>query len=377
MERVLLLYISENSGHHQATKAIEEALYLGNPQIEVLNINSFNYTNPILERIINNLYNKVIKNKPEVWKYLYDNPKIVRRTRRLRKVIHKFNSKKLEKLIDDFNPEAIVCTQAFPCGMIADLKKTNKIDVPLIGVLTDYAPHSYWMYGDVDAYVVPSEQTKKRFIDNGIKPERIFPYGIPISPKFSEACEKNMVAKTLGIEEDLPTVLMMGGGQGLGPIEELIFAANTIDKPFQIIVVCGLNGKLKKWLEKRKLLFRKKMIILGYTTQVEMLMDAADLIVSKPGGLTTAEALTKALPIVVVNPIPGQEAMNTEFLLEEGVAVKARNPLNAAMLIEELLNEPERLQKMKEAALKHAQPNSARNIVELIDSFVQQKIVSK
>jgi UDP-N-acetylglucosamine:LPS N-acetylglucosamine transferase len=174
MKRILLLYISNNSGHHRAIKAIDEALHSEIPGIRTLSINSFNYTNPILEKVINSVYNKVIKTKPEVWEYLYDNPKIVRRTRKVRKLIHKFNSGKLKKLLKNFKPDAVICSQAFPCGMIADLKKTYNLDFPLVGVLTDYAPHSYWMYDNVDAYIVPSEQTKDRFIRNNIKETRVF-----------------------------------------------------------------------------------------------------------------------------------------------------------------------------------------------------------
>jgi len=373
MKRVLLLYISNNSGHHRATKAIEEALYLARTDVKVMNMNCFNYTNPVLEKVINSIYNKVIKIKPEVWEYLYDNPKIVRRTRKFRKLIHKLNSKKLEKLISKFNPDVIACSQAFPCGMVADYKKKSKRDFELIGVLTDYAPHSYWMYDNVSSYIVPSKQCKKRFIDSGIEKDIVFSYGIPISHKFFKSTNKEATRRSLRLNDDLPTILIMGGGQGLGPIEDLIYAVNTIEKPFQIIVVCGINKKLRNWLEKRKLLFRKKMAVLGYTKEVEMLMDVSDLVVTKPGGLTTAEALTKNLPLVIVNPIPGQEAKNTEFLLSEGVAVKAKNPLDAAVLIEDFLNHPKKLEQMKLNTQKHAQPQSAIKAADLILDLIDKK----
>ncbi|MCG2711343.1 MAG: glycosyltransferase, partial [Candidatus Omnitrophica bacterium] len=252
-------------------------------------------------------------------------------------------------------------------------KKKFKFDFPLIGVLTDYAPHSYWMYDNVDAYIVPNEKTRERFLNSGIKSSNVFPLGIPISAKFSGKTNKESARRVLRLDDNKPTLLIMGGGQGLGPIEDLIYAINTIENPLQVIVVCGTNKKLKKWLEKRKLLFRKKMTILGYTRQVEMLMGISDIIVTKPGGLTTAEALAKSLPIVIINPIPGQEAKNTEFLLEEGAAVKAKSPLDAAVLIEKLLNNTEELKKMKAAARKQAQPYSASKIVDLVEKLLKQK----
>ncbi len=369
---IMLMYISNNSGHHRAARAIEESLNLSFPNIRTLNINCFNYTNPILEKVINSIYNKVIKVKPEVWEYLYDNPKILKRTRKLRSLIHKFNSKKLKRLIEKFNPQAIVCTQAFPCGMVADFKKTYGLDIPLVGVLTDYAPHSYWIYGNVDSYVVPNEETKEKFIKGGISDNRICPYGIPISPKFGVKHDRAHVLVSLRLDPAVPTLLLMGGGQGLGPIEDLTYAVNTLEEDFQVIIVCGTNMKLRRWLENRRRLFRKRMAVVGYTREIERLMDAADIIVTKPGGLTTAEALTKGLPIVIVNPIPGQEAMNTRFLLKEGVAVKAGDPLEAAALIGDLWRNPDKLSSMRQAALKHAHPLSAERIARLVTDILNR-----
>src|SRR3989338_4475697 len=197
MKRVLLLYISEDSGHHCASLAIEHALHELDPTVKTLNINSFNYTNPILEKIINRTYMGVVKRTPEIWDYLYDNPRVLRSTQRLREMIHKFNSAKLKTLLDEFRPDAIVCTQAFPCGMVADYKKSFDLDVPLIGVLTDFAPHSYWIYNNVDRYVVPSEETGKKLIENGIDPQKVAVFGIPIYPKFREAVNKEEVFKRL------------------------------------------------------------------------------------------------------------------------------------------------------------------------------------
>lgn len=373
MKRILLMYISNNSGHHQAARAIEETLHLISPNIAVRNINCFNYTNPMLEKFINGIYNNLIKNTPEVWDYLYDNPGIVRRTKKLRRLIHKFNSKKLKKLIDDFKPDAVCCTQAFPCGMVADFKKTYGLNIPLVGVLTDYAPHSYWIYDNIDAYVVPCEQTKNRFIKNGIDRNKIHVFGIPINPRFGNTYDKELILKESCLEKDVPIVLIMGGSQGLGPIEDLIFAINTIEENLQVIVVCGTNHKLKKWLEKRKNFFRKKMAIFGYVKEIDMLMEISDFIVSKPGGLTTAEALSKGLPIVIINPLPGQEAKNAEFLLREKVAVMAKSPLDAAIFIEELLADPARLNRMKEAAQRHARPKAAEKTAKLLLNLIPQE----
>ncbi len=177
MKRILIMYITPHSGHHQAAQAVEEGIKRVYPTTEILNIDAFNYTNPILEKVINRSYIGIIKRRPEVWEYLYDNPVIFHKVKKWRQLIHRFNSPKLRYLLDNFKPDAVICTQAFPCGMIADCKPA---DIPLIGVLTDYMPHSYWLNERVDFYVVSSEKSEQRLKQGGIEEERIKTLGIPV-----------------------------------------------------------------------------------------------------------------------------------------------------------------------------------------------------
>ena len=365
-KRILLLYISVNSGHQKAALALERALRLLDTEVEILNINSFNYTNPLVERVINRTYLGVIKNRPEVWEYLYDNPKVFRSLRKLRDLIHRLNSGKLKALLDDFKPDVIVCTQAFPCGMMADMKASYNLDIPLIGVLTDCYPHSYWFFENVDYYIVNSETAAARMIEHGVAKERIRIYGIPIDPKFTGEVDKESVVRKLGLDPKLPAVLIMGGGQGLGPIAELVTALNRISLPIQVITVTGSNKKLFDWLERRRRSFRMKTTVLGFATNVDELMSVSSLIITKPGGLTISESLSKGLPIVILNPIPGQEAKNTEFLVKEGVAVKARTASDAALLTEGLMSQRSKLEHMRLNAARLAKPNASVDIARLI-----------
>ncbi len=369
-QKVLLLYISEHSGHHCASLAIEKALKELYPEIETLNINSFNYTNPLLEKIINKAYMGVVKNRPEIWDYLYDNPEVLRKTQRLREMIHRFNTGKLKALLDDFRPNTIVCTQAFPCGMIADYKRSFGLGTPLVGVLTDYAPHSYWIYNNVDRYVVPAEETGMKLIANGIDRERIASYGIPIDPKFRNHSERDDVCRKLDIDPKLPAVLIMGGTQGLGPIREIVRHLDRSALDLQMILVTGTNKKLYKWLTARS--FRKKTLIMQFSTNVDELMQASTVIITKPGGITTAEALAKGLSMLIVNPLPGQEAMNTKYLLKEGVAVKAENPKDVAAILSELLYNKTKLSVMSEKAKSISKPDSAINIARLIQGLINK-----
>jgi processive 1,2-diacylglycerol beta-glucosyltransferase len=364
-KKVLLLYISEHSGHHCATNAIERALHSLDGSVQTMNLNSFNYTNPILEKIINRAYMGVVKRKPEIWDYLYDNPEVLRKTQKLREIFHRFNTGKMKPLLDDFKPSAVVCTQAFPCGMVADYKKSYGLQVPLVGVLTDYAPHSYWIYNNVDRYIVPSEETGKKLSGNGIDPAKILSFGIPIEPRFCSSSRKDeIVLKELGFLSDKPCVLIMGGTQGLGPIKDLVRAIDHSTTDLQTIIVCGTNKRLYGWLSRRR--FKKKTAVFPYTKNVDELMQVSSLIITKAGGITTAEALAKGVPMLIVHPLPGQEAMNTRFLLNEGVAVKAECPDDAAVVLEELLYNQDKLADMRRKALALARPSSSVDIARMV-----------
>lgn len=360
------MYISEVSGHHNATLAIEKALKEIDHHVSILNINSFNYTNPLMEKLINKAYMGVIKKTPRLWDYLYDNPTFFKKTQRIKDSVHKSNFRKLDVLFEEFKPTAVVCTQAFPCGLIADYKRVFNIKIPLFGVLTDFFPHAYWIYNEVDYYIVPSEEARGRFIQEGISPQRIKQFGIPIDPKFAKSDGRREIAKRMQINSSLPVILIMGGGQGIGPIKTIVAALEKSQADFQVIVVAGTNKKLLRWLEKVRSGYAKKLFPLEYTNHVEELMEVADFIISKPGGLTAAEALAKGLPMIIIKPIPGQEENNTEFLLKQGVAIRIERLENIHIEVERLLRDKEKSRQMRENAQRLGKPDSARETARLI-----------
>lgn len=360
------MYITLNSGHHRASCAIENALKQISPKTETLNINAFAYTNPILEKIINRTYMSVIQNRPEVWEYLYDNPKVLKGVQGMREAMHRFNSKKLKSLLEDFRPDAVVCTQAFPCGMVADYKHNSSIDLPLVGVLTDHAPHSYWIFPKVDYYVTPSEISKEKFVKNGIDSSKIKVFGIPIDPKFNRKHDKNNICKKLGFEKEKPIVLIMGGSQGLGPVENIVAILEDIEIDFQIAVVCGINTGLERMLHKQSRKYAKRLVVFGHVDNVDELMEVSDMVITKPGGLTTAEALSKDLPMIIVHPIPGQELKNTEFLLSQGVALRAEDCEDIATLVRELFLNNNKLIDMRSRTAELKKPNAAMDIAALV-----------
>jgi len=360
------MYISKVSGHRQATVAIQQALRQLEPDIEAPAINGFGYAYPILEKIVNKAYLSVIKRTPKVWDYLYDNPKIVKNSQSIQNFLYKTSHEKIEKLIRRHRPQAVVCTQAFPCGMVADYKMSHRRDILIIGVLTDFSPHSYWINEGVDYYVVPSEEVKERLVAKGAAPERVRVYGIPLRPRFNEPVDRTVIAGKMGLDPAAPTILVMGGGQGLGPIKKIVKSLGRMNMYVQIIVLSGINKKILNSLRRYAAAADKRILVFEFVNNVEELMTLADLIITKSGGMTTAESLAKGLPMVIVNPIPGQEMRNADFLIQQGIGIRVHDVDDVGKEAEVLLRSPERLAAMRKSALVHAKPHASMDIARLI-----------
>ena len=376
-DRVLLLYITRVSGHRQATLAIQSSLKQLNPKIEAPTVNGFGYTYPILERVINKAYMSVIKRTPKVWDYLYDNPRIFKKSQSIKNFLHKTSYDKIAKLFQRYHPDVVVCTQAFPCGMVAHYKREKNLKTTIIGVPTDFSPHSYWINDGVDYYVVPSVEAKDRFIKKGIASDAIKVYGIPMRSKFSAQLDRKPIAEKLGFDPDLPTIVVMGGGQGLGPIKKIVKSLIKVKTNFQLVVLAGVNKKIMRSIKRATKRSQKKILIYEFTNNVDELMELATIIITKPGGITTAECLAKGLPMVIVNPIPGQEMRNTDFLIKKGIGIRIDDTNDIGEEIELLLKSPERLAAMSKAAYENAKPHAALDVAKLILEHTNSSLEAK
>jgi processive 1,2-diacylglycerol beta-glucosyltransferase len=371
-KNIILMYISEISGHHSAAVAIEKSIKILSHNSNILNLNGFRYTNPISERIVNRIYTAVIKNTPKIWDYMYDNPKVKKKLDKIKNSIHKMNSPKLKKLFDEFSPNAVVCTQAFPCGMVADYKKTYNSNLPLIAVLTDFIPHSYWIYDTVDYYIVPSEEVADKLAKKGVPAHKIKPLGIPFNPDFNVAVDQEKIKHKLNLDPKLKTVLIMGGGQGLGPIKTIVKSLERVKEPIQEMIVAGTNKKLYRSLKKKIRKYKKKIQLFGYVNNINELMAAADIVITKPGGITTSEALAKKLPILILKPLPGQEMNNCTYLVQQKAGIKIDKPQKIHHIIDDLIANPEKLNSLSHAASRISKPEASLDIARLVLNLNQK-----
>ena len=403
--KAIILSASTGSGHMSAARAINEYLIENGAQSEI--IDTLKYISPILNKTVTEIYDFIAKYHPKIWKMMYDtsNKKTVNK---LLLSINNLISKKLLPLFDNFEPDIIIATHPFAAEMISKLKSLQKIDIPLICVITDYAPHLTWINPGVNAYVVANSDMIESMVKMGADKNDIFSFGIPVDKEFFSKKDKAKILEEIGLSPELPTVLIMSGGNGYANVEEIYRDLQKSDADFQIILITGRNQKLYNRMqsltkisnqEKQDLNSQKNFIlklgvpnvrlnglniikkfvsenseeflqtkptkIIYFTSEVSKYMSAADLIITKPGGLTVSEALACGLPMALFGAIPGQEEENANFLVGNNMAVKLDKKSSNLKSVEALLKNPDRLNYMKFNCENFDKSDSLKNIYNL------------
>lgn len=280
--------------------------------------------------------------------------------------------RKMRRYICEFDPDVIICTHCLAGILVDIIKQRYQTHAETIGILTDFAFHPYWEEMlHFDYIVTPSERLNMRTRKKGFRDEQILPFGIPIDPKFSSSIPKEDARERIGIDRDKRTVLLMSGSMGYGNITETVESLDRMEQDFQIIAVCGNNASVKEKLDGMKT--KKRMIVYGYTNEIELLMDASDCIVTKPGGLTTSEALAKLLPMVIVNPIPGQEERNTQFLLNNGAAMAVNDLMTVDEVLYILFSSQGRIDGIREAMRELSKPDSTKEICDFAQKLITDR----
>jgi processive 1,2-diacylglycerol beta-glucosyltransferase len=363
LQRVLLLYSPDHSGHKMAATALREVFHLRHPEIEVRGINLIKYTNPLLGAAASKTYLGLIRNNPALWRYFYDNPGLKRRTEKLRDLLYLSSYVHLRGIVEDYHPDVVVCTQAFPCIIVDKYKNLTGKKLPLVGVVTDFFANLYWKLNSVDLFCVATEESKHDFIHmGGASPEKIEVTGIPIRPRF-ETLPLRQAPSANGSPK---TVLLMGGVRGLGPIFSVAEKLCGLRSDVRVTAVAGRNKRLRKKLESLRSRYPDRIEVLTYVDNVHELMAASDLLVSKAGGITTSECLARKLPMVLVSPIPGQEMKNAALLVKKKVAVLAGNADAAARAADLLLGDDTALDAMRRRMVPFNQPDSSSRVVEKV-----------
>jgi len=368
-KKILVLSVSAGAGHLRAAQAICAQADTYGANITATHLDVMDYVTAGFRKLYTDFYIALISKHPAVWGYLYQRTNTARPNSTLQKFrrgIERLNTKKLSKKIALFKPDAIICTHFLPAEILAHMIRNAKLDCPVWVQVTDFDLHRMWVHEGMAGYFAANEEVACRMRALDIAPHRIQVTGIPIMPVFSQTFNRAKCARELNLDPERPIVMLMGGGAGLGSLEEVAERLLAMDQDFQLIVLAGRNLELLSALKELAARFPEKLLAQGYTDRVERLMASADFVITKPGGLTISECLAMGLPMIINAPIPGQEERNADFLLEEGVALKAIDAVTLEYRVRLLLERPEKLAEMRAKAIALGKPHAARQVVKTV-----------
>ena len=371
---VLIFSASFGAGHVRAADAIIEALREKDPNVKITHLDFGTFLSKTFNSVVKNTYIEVIKHTPKLWgKFYYRTSKIPPNSL-LQRFLNGLGRREFVKFIQVLQPDLVICTYPTVAGVLAQQRLKGILNVPLVTIVTDYAVHSQWIHPGVDHYIVGCEGVYEGLVARGINPQSIRITGIPVSPKFEWKLDRQKILKRFNMNSNLPTVLVMGGAYGvLGGAKWICKILSETAIPVQTIVVCGNDEKLYKALDPLVEEGKNPVVRFGFVRNVEELMSAADMIITKAGGLTVTEALTKRLPLVIFRPIPGQEEENAKYLEAMGAGRTAKSEEELEKIIFHLLKHSKDLERMRRAAAKAVPGRAAELAVEGILQLLENR----
>lgn len=388
-KKILIMSASTGGGHNRAARAIKEELEsrtIDNMSIECEIVDSLKLVNNTMDKVISRGYEKSALYTPKAYGsvYRFSETTIASKNEFKTNPLTSLMARKFKHLLNESTPDLIIGTHPFPMIALSTLKKNNnihslsrsesfykstKVDIPpMISVLTDYTTHSTWIQNEIDYYIVGHEYVKELLVYEGVDSERVKAFGIPVEKSFLSHRDRETVLTELGLSPEKLTVLLMGGSFGAGNIKETLEDLITIDRDFQILVITGRNEHLKDKLSKMldSTIHNKNICLLGYTNKMNDILASIDVLISKPGGLTTTEALLNDVPMIVPYFIPGQEEENLDFLTNCGAALRTTKKYSLPVLLKVLIDDPSRLDNLRKNIKSIRKFDSAVNISNLV-----------
>ena len=389
IKKVLIMSASTGGGHNRAARAIKEELEsrtIDNMSIECEIVDSLKLVNNTMDKVISRGYEKSALYTPKSYGsvYRFSETTIASKNEFKTNPLTSLMARKFKHLLNESTPDLIIGTHPFPMIALSTLKKNNnihslsrsesfykstKVDIPpMISVLTDYTTHSTWIQNEIDYYIVGHEYVKELLVYEGVDSEKVKAFGIPVEKSFLSHRDRETVLTELGLSPEKLTVLLMGGSFGAGNIKETLEDLIAIDRDFQILVITGRNEHLKDKLSKMldSTIHNKNICLLGYTNKMNDILASIDVLISKPGGLTTTEALLNDVPMIVPYFIPGQEEENLDFLTNCGAALRTTKKYSLPVLLKVLIDDPSRLDNLRKNIKSIRKFDSAVNISNLV-----------
>jgi processive 1,2-diacylglycerol beta-glucosyltransferase len=376
-KKILLLSVSAGSGHTRAAEAIRCCAGASDHGVSVIHLDVMDYVTSAMRKLYIDFYLLLVKQAPALCGFLYQMTNKAQPdslAQGLRRWAQRLNSGALLSKIAQVKPDLIICTHFLPAEILSQRIAAGRLQCPVWVQVTDFDLHRMWVHPHMAGYFAANEEVAFRMRDQGIAAAAIHVTGIPVMPAFSQAYERAACARECGLDPARMTILLMGGGDGLGSLHAMAQRLLTLDADFQLVVLAGKNAAALAGLWQLAGRYPGRLWPQGFTDRVERLMACADLVITKPGGLTTSECLAMGLPMIANAPLPGQEEHNADFLLEQGVALKAFDGATLAYRIGYLLAHPEKLADMRAKAGALGRPDAAGRVLAVVLSQSTGKI---
>ncbi len=364
MPRILIVSVKAGAGHLKAAEAVEAAFAKYQPDVRVKNVDLLDYSNEFIKYLYGKMYLDVVKAIPELYAYSYKHYESSKKFIKPRFLIDKFNFSDFFGIVEDFNPDIVIATHFISEAVLENYRRKKKKEFKIAVTLTDYEFHPVWLVSNVDLFFAATEEVKSGLLFYGIPPEKIVTTGIPIHRKFSEEKDRKELLAKYGLNNQSPVILISAGSFGVTPLGEVIGDFGAIKDDFQIMVVCGNNTELRKDLEMKQKSEPRLKKVFGFVDFMDELMASSDLLITKPGGITVSESIAMGVPMIFIEPIPGQEEANADYLVEQGAGVKARNLPVLLHKLGQLVRNPKKLADMSERAKAISRPFAAKTIAE-------------
>jgi processive 1,2-diacylglycerol beta-glucosyltransferase len=362
--RVLILSASYGSGHAEAARSLAAAFAARGAQPVIVD-HFRELVHPGFASASRALYYWLLRWAPGVWALGYSLGDRLEPESPLAFGMTRLGTTRLARLLDTMRPDAVVTVHATPAAAMATLAAGGRRVPPHTTAVTDFVAHSQWMPRPVDRYCVAAEEVRNEFVARGIAPDRVVVTGVPVRHGFSRSVEPAEARRALGLAPGLPTVVAMAGTQGsLGRLSDVVRALLAVERPMQAVVVAGRDARLRERLT--HLAAGSPLRVVGYVEDVPTLLAAADLLVTKAGGMTLAEATAAGVPLLLYGSLPGQERGNERFASRAGIAVVARSRGELRRLLDRVLADPETIDRMQAALRRLRRPDAAQHVVDLV-----------
>jgi processive 1,2-diacylglycerol beta-glucosyltransferase len=364
----MIFHASAGHGHRKVAEVLaKEFEQRRRPDLSVTVEDSLDSTPLLFKKSYTGIYFYAVKYISNLWGWSYeilDHAAVYALIRPLRSFSNWLNGRKLLARVIQEAPEVIICTHFFTAELFATAKKKGQLKSKLITVITDFLPHTFWVNEGTDVYWVMGSDGAENLMRRGVPHAMIRPLGIPIDDAFKPQNKKNVLRKKYGFSEGRLTLLLTSGSFGFGPHEAILKELEAFKDRIQCFVVCGNNAELKTTLENNK--FGFPLHVYGFVSFMDELMETSDLLIAKTGGATTSESLAKGLPMVVLEPIPGQETRNADVLKNNRAAFFMVLPEQIKPIIQTILENPVILEEKRRNIAALAKPNATQDLVTFV-----------